>query len=672
MYWFRTTTLIAPLFFVIFMLFWMIGGWLLVVHSGRFLKRERLMAGIASGMLLYILLGNALAHWLPVYFSFASAAIIIFAIGLWASKASKIHWSELISLETGIQVLVLVFIFGSFELILRGVGLGDDFTHFPLVSSMAAGDIPPHYSLNPDIYLPYHYALDLFAASMVRIGGFFPWSAWDITRAFAVALTLVCSWLWIRRITLSKVGAFLGSLLIAFGMGTRWILAILPSAWITNIASSIQLIGSSADTAKTLAEALSRSWVIGGGPPVPIPYAFANGVLNPLTFDWGGASSLPLLAIILILMLSSRLKLRWSGVILLASAFLSLALSAEHIFILLDLGIGLVALLMIFRSHLSPRQIVSTFWGQLLLVIIVTSALSLVQGGVITELARTYFGGARGVEASSSGSFSLRWPPSFFDSHMGSLSLIDWRQVIVILAECGPIALLFPIVIIRLRHDLRHNRMVELGFGVASFFGVIIPLFVNYLEARDITRLTTAGLTFWLLLAIQPLWRFVQRASLWLRMVTAFGYVITIFGGIALFAYQCTGIFAPQVASFISSMDSRMSQTYWNRLNPRLMVFDSTGYRGQTLFGRLSIDSFLGFTLSQFLPYQADPNPYALRQAGFGYIYLDKRYWDHLPVNYQQALYPACAQVMDRMQKMNSITGELSDFRVLIDITNCK
>ena len=138
---------------------------------------------------------------------------------------------------------------------------------------------------------------------MVRMGGFFPWSAWDISRAFAVSLTLVCSWLWIRRITQSKSGAFLGSILIAFGMGTRWILGLLPLSWVANIASNIYLIGSSADTAKTLADAISRSWVIEGAPPVPIPYAFANGILNPLTFDWGGASSLPLLALILILML---------------------------------------------------------------------------------------------------------------------------------------------------------------------------------------------------------------------------------------------------------------------------------------------------------------------------------------------------------------------------------
>ena len=244
-------------------------------------------------------------------------------------------------------------------------------------------------------------------------------------------------------------------------MGTRWILALLPMSWVTAITSNIHMIGSSADTAKTLADALSRPWVIDGAPPVPIPYAFANGVLNPLTFDWGGASSLPLLAIVLILMLSGRLKLKWSGLLLLGSAFLSLALSAEHIFILLDLGIGLAIVIMVLRRRLSLRQIISSFWGQLILVIIVIAAFSLVQGGVITELARTYFEGTQGVGATSSGNFSLRWPPAFFDSHFGSLSFTDWRQLVVILAECGPILLLFPIVISRLRNDFEHNRIAE-------------------------------------------------------------------------------------------------------------------------------------------------------------------------------------------------------------------
>jgi hypothetical protein len=280
--------------------------------------------------------------------------------------------------------------------------------------------------------------------------------------------------------------------------------------------------------------------------------------------------------------------------------------------------------------------------------------------------------GAQGVEDATKGIYSLRWPPAFFDSHLGSLSLLDWRQILIILIECGPVLLLFPIVISRLRHDAKHGRIAELGFGIASFLGMAIPLFVSYYWARDITRFTTTGLSLWLFLSIQPVWRFVRYHSMGYRITAALSYAIAIFGGIALFAYQCTAIFAPQVSTFVSSMDSRMSQMYWDRLDPHMMVFDSTGYRGQTLFGRLSIDSIEGFAISRFLPYQIDPDPYALRKAGFGYVYLDKRYWDHLPADYQQALYPACAQVMNKMEKMNSATGELSDFRILINIVNCK
>jgi len=275
------------------------------------------------------------------------------------------------------------------------------------------------------------------------------------------------------------------------------------------------------------------------------------------------------------------------------------------------------------------------------------------------------------VGAAASGNFSLRWPPAFFDSHFGSLSLTDWKQIVVILAEGGPILLLFPIVIRRLPQDARHNRITELGFGIASFLGAGIPLFVNYYAARDITRFTSTGMSLWLILSIQPIWRFIQRTSPVYKALTGLTYALTVFGGVALFAIQCTAIFAPQVATFVSSMDSRMSQMYWDRLDPHMMVFDSTGYRGQTLFGRLSIDTIDGFAKTEYLPYMADPDPYALRKAGFGYIYLDKRYWDHLPVNYQKALYPSCAHVMNKMEKMNSATGELSDFRVLIDITGC-
>ncbi len=672
MYWSRTGSFLDVFFFLVLSLCWALGGWLLVIQSGRFRKRESLAFGIASGLLLFILLSNAFAHIFSSYAAFILAAIFILLLGLWVVRDTTKHWFDLINPKALWQVLPLIAMTSLFTLMMRGLGVGDDYAHLPLVSIMAAGDIPPHYSLFPSVYLPYHYGLDLFAAGMVRVGGFFPWSAWDLGRALVVSLTLVCAWFWLQRITRSIRAAWLGAVLIVFGMGTRWLLTLLPASLLFRISSEINLIGSSVATGKTLAEALSRSWVIDGGPPIPIPYAFANGILNPLIFDWAGASSMPFLAIFLIFMISGRRGLKPVGVLLLGSAVLSLALSAEHVFILLTLGVGLAALTLILRQRLPLRQIILSFAGQFLLIVLVTGVLSLVQGGVITEIARSFFTGRQGAGAAASGSFSLRWPPTFYDSHMGSLSLLNWKQFVVILAEAGPILLLFPIVISRMRDDLRHSRTLEFGFGIASFLGVIIPLFVNYVVARDIVRLTAFGLSAWLLLAIQPLWGISKRASLWKNIGIGIGYAITIFGGVALFAFQTTAILSPQVSSFVTSMDSRISQNYWDRLNPQVMVFDPIGFRGQTLFGRLSIDTIDGFPISKFVPYLTAPDPTELHKLGFDYIYIDKRYWDHLSPTYQQGLYASCTQVMKRLEKNNSSTGELSDFRVLINITNCK
>ena len=672
MYWSRTGSPLDIFIFLILSLCWIIGGWLLVIGSGRFRKRESLTFGIASGLLLYILLVNALAHFFSSYVAFVLGATSVLLLGLWIARNSVKRWSDLINLRVLWQVVPLATLTVFFTLMMRGLGVGDDYAHLPLVSTMATGDIPPHYSLFPNVYLPYHYALDLFAAGMVRVGGFFPWSAWDVSRAFVVSLTIVSTWLWLRRTTRSAKAAWLGTVLISFGMGARWLLTLLPAPWLNSISSDITLIGSSLATGKTLAEALFRSWVIDGGPPVPFPYAFANGILNPLTFDWAGASSLPLLAILLIFMFSGRRNLKPVGILLLGSAVLSLALSAEHIFVLVELGVGIAALIFIFKQKTSFRQIASTFAGQLLLIVIAAGLLSLVQGGVITEIARSIFTGTQGAGAAASGSFSLRWPPTFYDSHMGSLSILDWRQLVVLLFEAGPILLLFPVIISRMKNDFRHIRTFEFGFGIASFLGVIIPLFLNYVAARDIVRLTAFGLIAWMLLAIQPLWALVKRASVWKNISLGIGYAITVFGGLALFAYQTTAIFSPQVSSFVTSMDSRISQTYWNQLTPQAMVFDPIGYRSQTLFGRLSIDAIDGFHKSQYVPYLAAPDPIELRKLGFDYIYIDKRYWDHLSPIYQQDLYASCTQVMKKLEKNNSATRELVDFRALIDITNCK
>src|SRR5258708_10838842 len=256
MYWSRTASVTDILFLFVLCLLWAAGGWLLAKRSGRFRKREYFAAGLAIGMLLFILLSNGLAHLFPVYPAFVLASIATLALGLAAPGTTDRTWFDLNDLKVWPQVLALCGMSLLFTLILRGLSIGDDYAHLPLVSVMAAGDFPPHYSLYPNVLLAYHYGLDLFAASLVSVGGFFPWSAWDLSRALALSAALLCVSLWIQRITFSYKPAFLGVVLIAFGMGTRWILTLLPAAWLANISSDIQIIGSSLATGDTLAHAL--------------------------------------------------------------------------------------------------------------------------------------------------------------------------------------------------------------------------------------------------------------------------------------------------------------------------------------------------------------------------------------------------------------------------------
>ena len=107
--------------------------------------------------------------------------------------------------------------------------------------------------------------LHLLAASLVRIGGFFPWSAADLYKSLSMVLTLVLGLLWYRRTlpggagrrawTLVAVGLFL-----LFAGGARWLLLLLPESLLTSIGQRVELVGSAMQTAPSLYQALLGPW----------------------------------------------------------------------------------------------------------------------------------------------------------------------------------------------------------------------------------------------------------------------------------------------------------------------------------------------------------------------------------------------------------------------------
>ena len=154
---------------------WVLGGYLLV-RSAFYLRRsERLVSGVAVGFLLFISISNLLAHVLPLTYAFWGSSLLIFVaavVCLWRSNLRP--WLDKRELNAIPFVISLVALTVLFTLILRGESIFDEYLHLPLISIMAAGDIPPHFYLNPDFYFAYHYGIQVFAASLLRIGWLFP------------------------------------------------------------------------------------------------------------------------------------------------------------------------------------------------------------------------------------------------------------------------------------------------------------------------------------------------------------------------------------------------------------------------------------------------------------------------------------------------------------------
>jgi hypothetical protein len=143
-------------------------------------------------------------------------------------------------------------------------------------------------------------------------------------------------------------------------------------------------------------------------------------------------------------------------------------------------------------------------------------------------------------------------------------------------------------------------------------------------------------------------------------------------GGMVLFAVQIPAIQTPGYATFITPMDAKMSQTYWDHLRPGALVFDPVVFRGPTVFGRFTNSSPSWYTRSAAWQALRDaPDPSKLRSAGFQYIYLDRDYWDGLTSAQQEPLIGPCVVQIAQVDGIHSPEDYTKDFRRLLDISGC-
>ncbi len=660
----KLLTEVTPL--AVWSLLWASGGWLLAGSLFRLRRAETPLVGLGIGLVLQVWLANLLARVLPVPLAFWIGAGTVLAGGLAAAWTLRLKPDFRLSWLQWIAFGLTILLFNSIG---RGLGIFDDYQNLPTVSLMATGDIPPHFALNPSLSFGYHYFLLLFCAELMRLGSLFPWSALDLGRAVILALPLLLAGLLGYRITRSRLAAFLTSLMLLFAGGTRWLLLLLPTGWLEAISKHVSLIGSAATTAPSLMQALLTNWKIDGAGPIPFPFAFYTGVNQPYVMAYTGIAGSGVLILLLLLLTSNRWR-HWSASIVTLALFSSLAIANEIAFLLLGLGFGLTLVAWFLKRS---RSGVSRDLLQWMAVTLGGLVLAVLQGGLVSDMLGARLAESRFTSAYFDASPLFVWPPAIVSAHLGSLSLLNPSQLLAGLAEIGPIVLVTPLLGIWAWKCIRSGRWLESSLISASW-GAILALFIAFKGPLfTATPRLMSGWFFACSLYFVPLsWIWLRRRRDWLASVVVIVGGASCLGGVVLFAVQLAAVQKPVYATFITPMDARMSQDYWNRLDPGYWVLDPVVYRAPTVFGRFTNSSPSWYTRTDAWQALIDaPDPYRVRAQGFGYMYFDSDYWNGLSAAQQLALGAPCVHQIAQVDGIHSEKDYSKDFRRLLDIRSC-
>jgi len=652
------------------MLLWTVGGWWIARSAFNLRPNEQALVGFGMGMFLQNFFANLLGQVMPVPAAFWVAAALILLIGLALSfPLNNGRWRELYRIPIHpwqwVSFIVLTYVL---TLVGRGLSILDDYQNLPTVSILATGDIPPHFPLDPNKIFSYHYSTLLFAAQIMRIGGMQPWDSLDLVRGMGFALAIITSGFWVQRITGSAMAAFTARLMTAFAGGARWLLLLLPVGFLKQVSSDVNLIGSGLASAPDLYTALGKPLGIEGGGPFPFPFAFSNAFNTASIWTYhAGAISL---GGAYLLLTHNRWR-GWKGLAVISVMLGASALQNETGFIMLVGGMAFVAVLyaLVNRTLHLPRSL----WNWLIALIPAT-LIALVQGGVLTGIASGFASNLGATEAAEGGayfsfSFSLLSHPTLISGHLGMLKLTDPMQLLVALAEVGPLIVVLPMAVLWGWKAFRAGRWYE-AVMVATPLLSLTTLFLSYTGNAGptaLTRVQTGLISLCTTFAVPILWLWARKRSNNARGAAATLLFVSMFGGMVLFGTELIAASKPVYAYFLTDMDAKINARYWNKLPQDALIFDPVPSRSPTILGRPT-DSHITWYQEKAEWQQIVDNPTVsnLRAAGFTHIYIDKSNWDLHKEQYQQLISEQCVVSMEKVLPKRGV-----DFRLLLDISDC-
>lgn len=672
MYWLRDSGLISSIIWLLSILMWSVGGYLLITHFFKLKKSESTILGFGFGLVLYLWICNILGHYLNPALTFLLPAIIILTAGLATRKFSfkiTIDKQFLRQLLGQIAIMAILTIF--FTLIGRGLAIFDERKNLTMISQLANGDIPAHNPLNPTTLYQYHYGSQLLGASLVRLGNFFPWSAFDISKGIYWSLTILLIYCLLQRQTKKTWAAVMLTAVYTLLSGTRYLLMLLPDTFLAGLDGKIALLGSSQDIGMPFSQAIFSDWVIGGGPPTAYPFGFINGIFRPLVLAHSGTDTFAFAIVLLIwLLLSQDLKKssRWIFAIL----FAQLALTWETTYGLLMLAISIAFIWDVLIKHSKEDTSIKILFQAVLISIPIV----LLQGGTFTEIARSMLNtifstsSASNASGTSSALFALNWPPVIFSSHLGGLSIFDPALLLVGLCELGPVVFF----ILPIRNWLKTNPSAQRSRNtllfLAALIGLLIPVFFTYVSSpRDITRFSDFGLSILsvlLLLFLLDKWDGMRILS---RTLTLASIALMSVSGWVVGVTQLSAISTPVLSEGIDGWDARLSAQEWGSLPDNGWIFDpsSFNWRAAVLTGNPTLISSDSFSQSELDSLRQHPTIADLSKYGYEYVYIDEDWWKTLSLTDQQELEQACVkEIAGISDAENGIT------RRILSIADCK
>ena len=641
---------------------WSLAGWLMTARTFRLEKIERTLVAVSVGIVVNIWLANLAAQFLPQPLAFWVSTIFALLAGL------ALAWpldKDLLATFPGDwkQWLAFSLITYFLTLIGRGLAIYDDVQALPTISLMAAGDVPPHFPLDPKASFGYHYFLLMFAAQFMQMAKSTPWTSIDVVRGIILALTLLLGGIWTRRLTGSRWAAFATVFFLAFAGGMRWILLLLPRSFLDILSRSIPFYGAAEiDAAGSIAALLVKTRSVDGAGVFPLPYFLLSGLDVPFIMVLTSYGVMPVLILIQLLLLADRRQKR-RGYIIIAILLASLELVNEVTFVLLYAGLFFALLTWIIKNRRqSPFK---TLWPEIV-TFAAAGLITLFQGGMFTTM--LYSRLVPGTAMTFTFVFHLDLP-SFYDAHFGPLYLFNLKNLILILADAGPTFLLLPFLIAWGVRAARKGEWMSAGVALSALAPLLASPLTYYGNANETatTRITMHMLTVCKLFAVALIWNLASKRSDAIKQCLVAGGLATSIAGISLFALQVASAQTPQYSYFLKNLDASMYQTYWNKLEPGALIFDMTPYRAPTVFGRFTesathwgsdgiMESWNSLALS--------PDPYKLQAAGFSYFYLDQFNWGTMDQKTQEAFESPCVKVVT-----NPVDG--TNFRKLLDIRKC-